>query len=185
MKFYLYIFSKYSPWHRMQRSIIWNHFEYAVHHSSLDMLQRSSTYAATAASDDSNRWPVFYPLFSGKKKVTRSQIWTVGWMKQNLYSWFPQKCFVCTVGRSIVVVEKDSTQACVWSFPPTYIEDFGQTFCYIPICSDSSLIFQCKCSNMTSSLLLEDFLLGRYTQKTAFSFRDRTDISSFCHLLWC
>ena len=80
----------------------------------------------------------FILTFWKKKKV-----WTEDWMRQNLYSWFHQKhcCFVCRVGWNIVVLEKDSTWAWLWSFRPKCIEGFGQTFPYIPICSDRSLIF--------------------------------------------
>ena len=96
----------------------------------------------------------FTLCFWKKKKVAQNKVWTVGWMRQSLYSWFHQKqCyFVCMVGWSIVMVEKDSTQACLWSFPPKCIGDFGQTFYYISICSDSSLIFQWNCSNMATGM---------------------------------
>ena len=113
MKSFLYIFSKYSPWHHMQRSILSNHFEYSIRHSSLDMLRRSSSYATTAASGDSNRRSRILSLvFKEKKKerkekLTRSPVRTVGWMWQSLYSWFHQKCcFLCGQW-----VEEDSTQA--------------------------------------------------------------------------
>ena len=97
MKCYLYMFSKYSPWHCMQHSILSNHFECAVRHSSLDKLRRSSSCAATAASGDSN-WKTNILSFTfRKRKKSRSHVQTVGWMKQSLYSWFHQKHFLFCV----------------------------------------------------------------------------------------
>ena len=94
----------------------------------------------------------FYPSFSEKQKshTVPGPDCRLHETKFILLFHLKRSCFVCTVGWSIVAVEEDSTQACLRSFPPKCIEDFGQIFCYKPICSDSSLIFHWNCSNMAT-----------------------------------